>query len=162
PLVCDPVAAAYDEDGRLYVVEMSDYPHVDAKNDAPFAENRLDPPLGRLRLLADRDGDGSFDTSTILADELSWPTGVARWEGAAFVAATPDIWYTKDGDGDGRAEVRERVYEGFRKYNIQAAMNNLQWGLDHAIYGAGSGNGGEVRPAAEPGAPPVSVSRRDF
>ena len=30
PLVTDPVAAAYDEDGRLYVVEMSDYPHVES------------------------------------------------------------------------------------------------------------------------------------
>jgi hypothetical protein len=29
PLVFDPVAAASDEDGRLYVVGMSDYPHVD-------------------------------------------------------------------------------------------------------------------------------------
>ncbi len=43
----DPVAAAYDEDGRLFVVEMSDYPHVDAKNDKPFAENAGDPPIGR-------------------------------------------------------------------------------------------------------------------
>ena len=30
PLVTDPVAAAYDEDGRLYVAEMNDYPYVDA------------------------------------------------------------------------------------------------------------------------------------
>ena len=46
-----------------------------------------------------------------------------------------------------------RSSAGFRKYNIQAVMNNLQWGLDHAIYGAGSGNGGEVRRADEPGGP---------
>src|SRR5947209_538002 len=64
PLVYDPVAAAYDEDGRLYVVEMSDYPYVDPKNDRPFAENTLDPPVGRLKLLTDRDGDGAFDTAT--------------------------------------------------------------------------------------------------
>jgi hypothetical protein len=31
----DPVAAAYDEDGRLYVVEMRDYPHVDPANGRP-------------------------------------------------------------------------------------------------------------------------------
>ncbi len=137
PLVYDPVAAAYDEDGRLYVVEMSDYPHVDPKNDRPFAENTQDPPVGRLKLLTDRDGDGRFDTATVLTDNLSWPTGVAPWKGGAFVAATPSIWYIKDADGDGRAEIREEVFRGFRKYNIQAVMNNLQWGLDHAIYGAG-------------------------
>jgi hypothetical protein len=43
PLVFDPVAATYDEDGRLYVVEMSDYPHVDPANDKPFTPNTLDP-----------------------------------------------------------------------------------------------------------------------
>jgi putative membrane-bound dehydrogenase-like protein len=162
PLVYDPVAAAYDEDGRLYVVEMSDYPHVDPKNDKPFAENTMDPPVGRLKLLTDCDGDGRFDAATTLADKLSWPTGVALWHGGAFVAATPSIWYIKDADGDGRAEVREEVFRGFRKYNIQAVMNNLQWGLDHAIYGAGSSNGGEVRRVDEPGGRAVSVLRRDF
>src|SRR5262249_52719135 len=162
PLVYDPVAAAYDEDGRLYVVEMSDYPHVDPKNDRPFAENTMDPPVGRLKLLTDRDGDGRFDAATVLADKLSWPTGVAIWKGGAFVAATPSVWYVKDADGDGRAEVREEVFRGFRKYNIQAVMNNLQWGLDHAIYGAGSSNGGEVRRVDEPGGRAVSVLRRDF
>src|SRR5581483_11795966 len=99
PMVMDPVAAAYDEDGRLYVVEMSDYPHVDPKNDKPFAENTLDPPVGRLKLLTDRDDDGIFDTAAVLADKLSWPTGIAVWKGGAFVAATPSLWYIKDADG---------------------------------------------------------------
>src|SRR5207249_4502352 len=29
PLVTDPVAMAYDEDGRLFVCEMTDYPYTD-------------------------------------------------------------------------------------------------------------------------------------
>jgi glucose/arabinose dehydrogenase len=138
PLVMDPVAAAYDEDGRLYVVEMSDYPHVDAKNDKPFAENAGDPPIGRLRLLIDRDGDGRFDEGHIFADKLSWPTGIVAWKGGVFVAATPEIWYLRDGDGDHRADERRRVFTGFREYNVQAVMNNLQWGLDHRICAATS------------------------
>jgi putative membrane-bound dehydrogenase-like protein len=162
PLVIDPVAAAYDEDGRLYVVEMSDYPYADRASDKPFTENTTDPPLGRVRVLTDSDGDGRFDTGTVLADKLSWPTGVAAWKKGVFVAAAPDVWYLKDTDGDGSADVRRRVLTGFRKFNIQAVMNNLVWGLDHAIYGAASGNGGEVRSADEPNAKPVSVLRRDF
>jgi putative membrane-bound dehydrogenase-like protein len=79
-----------------------------------------------------------------------------------FVAATPSIWYIKDADGDGHAEIREEIYKGFRKFNIQAVINNLQWGLDHAIYGAGSSNGGQVRPANEPGARAISLARSDF
>ena len=43
-------------------------------------------------------------------------------------------------------------------------MNNLQWGLDHRIYGAGSSNGGRVRRAdrAGAGAATVDLLRRDF
>jgi hypothetical protein len=45
-----------------------------------------------------------------------------------FVAATPDVWYWKDADGDGRAEVRRKVCTGFKKLNVQAVVNNLTWG----------------------------------
>ncbi|MDR3637891.1 MAG: c-type cytochrome [Isosphaeraceae bacterium] len=161
PLVTSPVAGAYDEDGRLYVVEMSDYPHVDPKNDKPFAENRSDPPIGRVRLLIDHDGDGRFDEGHIFADKLSWPTGIAVWKGGVYVAATPDIWYLRDNDGDHKADERRRVFTGFRKYNVQAVMNNLEWGPDHRIYGAGSSNGGKVHPADREG-DAVDILRRDF
>jgi putative membrane-bound dehydrogenase-like protein len=162
PLVMDPVAAAYDEDGRLYVVEMSDYPHVEIANDKPFTENLGDPPIGRVRLLIDRDGDGVFDEGRIFADKLSWPTGIVAWKGGVFVAATPDVWYLKDTDGDHLADERRRVFTGFRKFNVQAVMNNLQWGLDHRIYGAGSSNGGTIRPVGQGEAAGVDVLRRDF
>ena len=59
-----------------------------------------------------------------------------------FVAAAPDIWYFKDTDGDRKADVRRKVFTGFSRYNVQAIMNNLRWGLDNKIYGAAAGNGG--------------------
>ncbi|MCA9134947.1 MAG: hypothetical protein KDA45_17380, partial [Planctomycetales bacterium] len=96
-------------------------------------------------MLKDIDGDGIFDQSTVFADKLSWPSGVAVWKGGIYVTATPDLWYLKDSDGDGRADIRRKVFTGFRKYNVQAVMNNLQWGLDHRIYAAGSSNGGQVQ-----------------
>ncbi len=40
--------------------------------------------------------------------------------------------------------MRERVFSGFRKYNVQAVMNNPIWGLDNKLYVAGSSNGGSV------------------
>ena len=162
PLVTSPVAAAYDEDGRLYVVEMTDYPHVESANDKPFAENLGDPPIGRVRLLIDRDDDGVFDQGHVFADKLSWPTGIVVWRGGVFVAATPDIWYLRDNDGDHRADERRRVFTGFRKFNVQAVMNNLQLGLDQWIYGAGSSNGGLIREVGRPGAATVDILRRDF
>jgi glucose/arabinose dehydrogenase len=64
PLVVDPVAMSFDENGRLFVVEMRDY-----------SERRAER-LGRIRWLEDTDGDGRFDKSTVYADDLGWPTAV--------------------------------------------------------------------------------------
>src|SRR5438067_9785382 len=50
PNVVDPVAMCFDEDGRMFVVEMRDY-----------SERRAEK-LGRIRMLADRDGDGVYET----------------------------------------------------------------------------------------------------
>src|SRR5438445_534590 len=153
PQLASPVAAAYDEDGRLYVVEMRDYP-------TPLRPGET--PRGRVRLLEDRDGDGVYETATIFADGLHWPTGIACWDGGVFVTAAPDIWYFKDTDGDGKADVRRKVYTGFVVYNVQALVNGLQWGVDNRIYGVTAGNGGEIRPSDQPNATPVSVRGRDF
>ena len=46
PLVTDPVAGAFDEDGRLYVVEMNDYPYTDKSTDKPNVERTADLPIG--------------------------------------------------------------------------------------------------------------------
>jgi hypothetical protein len=145
PLVHSPVAAAFDADGNLYVAEMRDYPYKPADGKEP---------LGSVRLLCDTDGDGAFDKATVFADRLLWAAGIAPWKGGVFVAAPPDIWYLKDADGDGVADVRRKVYTGFGTDNQQAMLNNLAWGLDHRIYGATAGNGGTVRRADDPKAAP--------
>src|SRR5436305_557153 len=49
PLVVSPVAMAFDENGKLYVVEMIDY------------SERREEKLSRIRLLEDTDGDGRYD-----------------------------------------------------------------------------------------------------
>jgi putative membrane-bound dehydrogenase-like protein len=162
PLVASPVAIAYDENGQAYVLEMRDYPYTDRNNDKAFTESTKDRPLGRVRLLRDRDGDGVFDESVIFADNLSWPTGLACWKGGIFVTATPDLLYLKDSDGDGKADVRQTIFTGFRKFNIQAVINNLQWSLDHHIYGAGGTNGGAIRAPQEAAAPAVTMRANDF
>lgn len=153
PQVSSPVAAAYDEDGRLFVVEMRDYP------------NPLKPgerPIGRVRLLEDRNGDGVYEKATVFADGLAWPSGIACWDGGVYVTAAPDIWYFKDTKGTGTADVRKRVFTGFVVYNVQALVNGLQWSVDNRIYGVTAGNGGEIRPSDRPDAVPVSVRGRDF
>jgi putative membrane-bound dehydrogenase-like protein len=166
PLVHDPIVAAFDEDGALYVAEMTDYPYntnqavrVAWQEQRPPSDGR---PRGAIRRLRDTDGDGRFDESVVFADGLLWAGGIQPWKGGVFVASTPDIWYLKDTDGDGKADIREKVFTGFGIENQQGMVNSLIMGLDHRIYGSSSVNGGEVRPARDPAAPPVSVKGRDF
>ncbi|MBL8848109.1 MAG: hypothetical protein JNG89_00405, partial [Planctomycetaceae bacterium] len=160
PLVTDPVAMVYDENGRAYVVEMNDYPYTDPSLDKAW-EDQQSAAIGRVRVLEDDNGDGVFDRSTVFAEGLSWPTGIACWKGGVFVTATPDIWYFKDTDGDRVADVREQVFTGFRKFNVQAVINNLQWGLDGKLYAAGSSNGGSIVRTGGDGQP-IAIGRNDF
>ncbi|WP_397568271.1 PVC-type heme-binding CxxCH protein [Schlesneria sp. T3-172] len=162
PLTTDPIAMEYDENGRAYVIEMSDYPYTDKTKDKPFTEKTADLPIGRVRLLEDHDGDGKFDKSTIFAADLSWPTGLAIWQGGIYVSATPDLWYFKDTDGDGKADIRRKVFTGFHKFNVQAVINNLRMGLDHRIYGAGGTNGGSIIRVADGEAKPRKMATNDF
>ena len=150
PLVNDPVAAAFDENGRLYVVEMRGY------------SEQPDELLSRVRLLEDTDGDGQFDESTVFVDQLSWPTAVACYDGGVFIGDAPDILYCKDTDGDGRADERLTVFTGFSKTNVQGLLNSFCWGLDNRIHGATSTSGGSVRRADDPSAKPVNLNGRDF
>ncbi len=154
PDVTDPIAAAFDEDGRLYVADMGDYP------DAPKEGGR---PHGRVRLLEDRDGDGRYETSHAFAGPLPAPSGIACWKGGIFVTAAPDIWYLKDTDGDHKADVRTKVYTGFGTgKHTYPVVNNLQWGPDNQIYGVSSYGGGNVRRPDGPPGPGVSVGGQGF
>lgn len=161
PMVTDPVALCYDADGRAYVAEMNDYPYTDKAHHKPMQENPTDEAIGKIRLLEDTDSDGRFDKATVFADGLSWPTGVTPWKGGVYVTAAPDLWYFKDTDGDGKADVKEKVLTGFRKYNVQAEVNNPIWGLDHHIYIASASNRGNIySPSAGPDSA-VDVGRHD-
>lgn len=135
PDVVDPVAIAFDASGALYVVEMRDY------------SERRHEKLSRVRRLTDRDGDGTYETSTVFLDGLAWATGVACWRDGAFVAASPDILFARDTDGDGVADQRETALTGFgtgRQLNVQALLNSLTFDPENRITGATAGNGGLV------------------
>jgi putative membrane-bound dehydrogenase-like protein len=162
PMVASPVAMAYDEDGRCYVAEMVDYPYTDKAHHKANQENPTDAPIGRIRLLIDEKGDGKFTKSTVFAEGLSWPTGIACWKGGIIVTATPDIWYFKDTKGDGKADVRQKLFTGFRKYNVQAVLNNPIWELDNRLYFAGGSNGGTVQNLTHPEVKPLLLRRADL
>lgn len=153
PQIADPVAIAFDENGRIYVAEMRDYPHPPEDGKTPY---------GRVRLLEDTDEDGFYETSHLFVDPLPWPTGVACWKGGVFVASAPNLFYFKDTTGDGVADRKEIVYSGFGTAHVYATLNNLKWGLDNYFYGTSSYNGGHIQPETPVQAESTSVGGRDF
>jgi putative membrane-bound dehydrogenase-like protein len=148
PVINSPVAMTWDEAGRMYVVEMSDYPTAETG--------------GRIRQLAHRDADGVFETATSFADGLKFPTGALPWNGGLLVTCAPDILFFKDTDGDGQADVRTVILTGFAEGNQQLRVNGLLWGLDNWVYGANGRSGGAVRRPGDPPEKAVPIPRHDF
>lgn len=161
PQVCSPVEICFDESGRMFVVEMIDYSELRHRR----------PHLGRVRMLEDLDDDGRFEKSTVFADDLPFPTGAIWANGGLYVLATPDLFFFKDTDGDGRADQKRVALTGFAseyapyradQLNMQALANSLRWGLDNRIHGAGSLSGGNLTSPLAGQANPVSLRGRDF
>lgn len=152
PDVIDPVAMAFDEDGRIFVAEMRGYPN------GGVATGHI--TSGRIKVLEDSDGDGVYETSRVYAEGLRFPTGVLPWHGGLIVANAPDILYFEDTDGDGKADQKRVLYTGFNLANIQQIVNSLQWGLDNWVYGVAGSDGGTVRSPEKPDMPPLRLRAR--
>ncbi|MFO0977285.1 MAG: neutral/alkaline non-lysosomal ceramidase N-terminal domain-containing protein [Planctomycetaceae bacterium] len=167
PLIRDPVAFDWDERGRLWVVEMGDYPggHSMASGRASalrepgsgsvdsgqsvdalggLTPSRSPEPSGRVRLLEDTDHNGVYDKATTFLDNLAFPNGIHCWRGGVIVTMAPEVFYAEDTSGDNVADVRKTLYRGFVEGNQQHRINGLRWGLDGWLYLANGDSGGVV------------------
>src|SRR5262245_17290932 len=129
PLIQEPVALAWDGDGRLYVVEMRGY-----MQDIRGTGEK--DPVGRVSLLEDTDGDGRMDRRTTFLDNLVEPRAILTLDDAVIVAEPPYLWRARDTDGDGKADEKVVVDDryGRRSQNVEMAPNGLLWALDNWIY----------------------------
>ncbi|OYW24622.1 MAG: hypothetical protein B7Z55_01650, partial [Planctomycetales bacterium 12-60-4] len=128
PVVLDPVAFDWDEKGRLWVVEMADYPlGMDGNGKAG----------GRVVMLEDGNADGRYDKRTVIVNDLSYPTGILTWRDGVIVTAAPYIFFIKP---SGEKQV---LLTGFSTGNQQLRVNGLRWGMDGWVYcAAGAHHGG--------------------
>lgn len=151
PLVSSPVAIEWDDEGAMFVCEMRGY-----------SENQGDG-ISRIARLTDDDNDGVYDRRTEFAEGLSWPTALFPFDGGLFVGDAPDVFYLKDTNGDGIADIKQKVLTGFGTSNVQGLMNSFRWGLDNRIHIACSSVGGDVRRFdASPDEMSVNIRGRDI
>lgn len=150
PLVADPIAICFDENSRMFVVEMRGY-----------SENQAEK-ISRIKLLEDTDDDGKYDKATVFADQLNWPTAIHCWKGGVFVADAPDLLYLKDTNGDGRADEKKVVLTGFGTSNVQGLVNTFQWSLDNKITMAISSSGAVLTNPNDPKSKPLTIRGRDL
>ncbi len=141
PLVMDPVAFDWGPDGRLWVVEMRDYPNGLTWNGI---DDPLNVPGGRVKVLTDTDKDGRYDEAEIFLDNLPFPTGVKVWDKGVLITSAPNVIYAEDTDGDSIADKQEIWFEGFAKSNQQHRVNGLAWGLDNWLHIANGDGGGII------------------
>lgn len=132
PLIHDPVAMAFDAEGRLWVVEMRSYmPNPDGEGE--------DKPTSRVVVLEDEDGDGRMDGSTIFMDGLVLPRAIAMVEGGVLIAEPPRLWFCRDTDGDLKAEEKRAVYDSYAEHgHTSRSENGLLRALDNWRYNAAS------------------------
>src|SRR5690606_13134026 len=128
PLVKDPILAEFDEDGRLWVLEL----HGFAVNRQ--MENSFEP-INELVVLDDTDGDGAFDSRTVFMDDLGMPRAFkVLANGCALVGEPPNVWHACDTDGDLQADARELLSDRFAPRGVvEHGANGLMWAMDNTI-----------------------------
>jgi glucose/arabinose dehydrogenase/mono/diheme cytochrome c family protein len=132
PMIEAPVAISFDEQGRLFVVEMRGY-----MRDMEGTTEK--EPLGRIALLTDTDGDGRMDKASAFLDNLVMPRGVMAVKGGAFVAEPPNLFFCRDTKGTGVADEKILITSDFGTFGGQPEhmANTPTWAMDNRVYAAG-------------------------
>ena len=129
PELVNPSQIAFDDQGRLWVACMENYPQW-----LPGASK----PNDRLLILEDTDGDGRADDCTVFYDELIAPTGFEFYDGGVLVVDQPRILHLKDTDGDDKADQVTHVLDGIATNDTHHTMGAWEYshgGLLHMLEG---------------------------
>lgn len=134
PTIQVPTILQFDPDGRLWVVEMRGFM---ATPDGSGETN----PVGRVSILEDVNGDGTFEKHKVFLDGLVMPRALLLVNGGALVCEPPNLWfYPIKNDQPG---ARELVAADFAKdadptlglrMNPEHSGNSLMLAIDNWIY----------------------------
>jgi putative membrane-bound dehydrogenase-like protein len=145
PQIVDPVSMQIDKLGRMWVVEMGDYPTED------------DAPKSRIVVLEDKNRDGFFESSTVFADKLHFATGVQPWDNGALVTVQGQLVMLRDTDGDLTCDSSEVWLDGFAIGNPQLRANHPTLNADGWLYIASGLRGGKIKSTLPFGKPSTEL-----
>jgi putative membrane-bound dehydrogenase-like protein len=145
PMVINPVAMTWDHRGRLWVIELFEYPRG-AKNPNDYSKTATDEnfrpviktdanaPRDRVVVLEDTDNDGKADKRTVFAEGLNLATAVLCGYDGIFVGQAPNMFYFRDTNGDDKADEYKTVLTGFGLEDRHELLNSFCWGPDGYMY----------------------------
>lgn len=136
PLTHHPVMASFDEEGRLYLAE-----NAGVNLRAPDLLQQL--PSG-IRRLVDEDGDGTFDSSSVFADRMTFPMGSQWLDGSLYVCAPPSVWKLDDPQRTGIARARRELVTRFGFTGNAASIHGPFLGPDGWLYWTDGRHGYEI------------------
>lgn len=145
PTVVNPVAMTWDHRGRLWVVELFEYPSG-AKTPNEYSKTATDEkfrpvvktdansPRDKVVILEDTDNDGKADKRTVFAEGLNLATAVLCGYGGVFVGQAPNMFFFRDTNGDDKADEYKAVLTGFGLEDRHELLNSFCWGPDGYMY----------------------------
>lgn len=101
PDIYKPMNLAWDARGRLWATTTLEYPIP-----VPADQEGRDAII----VMEDTDHDGRADRFTRFAEGLNIPIGLYPWKDGVIVWSIPNIWHIRDTDGDGKGDLKERLY----------------------------------------------------
>ncbi|MBE0542040.1 MAG: c-type cytochrome [Verrucomicrobia bacterium] len=125
PDVVNPVAMTWDERGRLWVLELHEY---------PMGAKPGEKPRDRIKILEDTNNDGHADKVTVFADGLNLATGLLLGNGGVYVGQAPHLLFLQDTNHDDRVDTREILLTGFGLEDRHELLNGFTWGPDGWLY----------------------------
>lgn len=126
PAVQSPLALRFDEEGRMWVVEMRGY-MLDADG---TGEEDL---IGRISIHEDTNDDGFYDTSSVFLDGLNQPRSIAFYKGGVLYGGHEKLYFVENNNGKaGKMTVIDEDYT--QDANVEHRTNALLRGLDNWIY----------------------------
>jgi len=135
PLVHDPVAASYDLEGNLWVVEMSQYNAGLITEHSPLAAGNTSTPPSKVVKLQSSRHDGHFDQRTVWLDHgLNYPRGIMVMHDGFLIADPPKLWFARDLHGTGKCDDLQLAADNYGIPGGYQESGSLLWGRDNLVH----------------------------